>query len=179
MDPEYVRRQLCVRADDVHRSLLLEWGEAHDRKRTVDVSGYAYPDTPDDVFPWAAVALVSDPARERALLLRHEDHQHGWEPPGGKGEPDESIVETARREVREETGLVAQVEDLLLIERLEFDYGLPVTAPVIQAVFAARADGEPHVPPGEDAIGETRWFQREAVPEDAQFRELILEELLD
>lgn len=179
MDPDYVRRQLCVRADDVHRSVLLEWGQAPDRERTVDVSGYAFPETPDAIFPWAAVALVSDPARERVLLIRHEGHDYGWEPPGGKGEPGESVAETARREVREETGLVARVEDLLLVERLQFDYGLPVNAPVVQAVFAALADGEPHVPPGEDAIPEARWFSRDEVPEDAQFRELIVEELLD
>lgn len=178
MDPDYVRRQLCVRADDVHRSLLLEWDGAPDRERTVDVSGFAFPETPDDVFPWAAVALVADPDRERVLLIRHQGHDYAWEPPGGKGEPDESVAETARREVREETGLVARLEDLLLVERLQFDYGLPITAPVVQAVFAARADGEPHVPPGEDAIPEARWFPREAVPQDAQFRDLIVEELL-
>ncbi|PSQ18535.1 hypothetical protein BRD00_04380 [Halobacteriales archaeon QS_8_69_26] len=178
MDPDYVRRQLCVRADDVHRSLLLEWGQVPDRERTVDVSGYAFPETPDDLFPWAAVALATDSDRERVLLVRHESHDYGWEPPGGKGEPDESVSETARREVREETGLMARIEELVLVERLQFDYGLPVNAPVVQAVFSARADGEPHAPPGEDAIPEVRWFHREDVPEDAQFRELILEELL-
>ena len=179
MDPEYVRRQLCVRADDVHRSLLLEWGQAPDRERTVDVAGYDFPETPDDLFPWATVALVADRDRKRVLLIRHGDHDYGWEPPGGKGEPDESVAETARREVREETGLVARIDDLLLVERLQFDYGPPITAPVVQAVFAARADGEPHVPPGEDAIPEARWFARDEVPEDAQFRELIVEDVLD
>lgn len=178
MDPEYVRRRLDVRADDVHRSLLLDHGQVPDRTRTIELRDYDFPDTPDDIFPWAAVALVTDPDHERILLLGHGEHDYAWEPPGGKGEPGEDPATTARREVYEETRVDPEITDLLMVERLEFDYGASVTAPVVQAVFAGEATGIPTVPDSEPGINEARWFAREDLPEAAQFRELILEELL-
>ena len=39
------------------------------------------------------------------LLLRHRTDDNTWDFPGGYMEPGESTEETARREVREETGL--------------------------------------------------------------------------
>jgi ADP-ribose pyrophosphatase YjhB (NUDIX family) len=124
------------------------------------------------------VALVADPDRERVLLLRHEGHQYGWEPPGGRGEADESPAATAYRETVEETGLRPEITDLLLVEYLQFDYGEGPTAPVLQAVFAGRATGEPTVPAREAAIPTAQWFHRADVPADAQFRGLILGDLL-
>jgi 8-oxo-dGTP diphosphatase len=47
----------------------------------------------------------------RALLIRRRDN-HQWEPPGGILEPDESIDDGLRREVREETGLDIQPDTL-------------------------------------------------------------------
>ena len=47
--------------------------------------------------------------RDGAALLQHRDNKPGlrnggmWVPPGGHAEPDESILECARRELREET----------------------------------------------------------------------------
>lgn len=175
MDPGYVSRQLQRRAEDLHLSLLLEYGETPERERTVELPGHEFPDTPEDVFPWASVALVTDPDHQRVLLLRHEGHQYGWEPPGGKGEPEESPAFTAVRETREETGLTPEIEDLLLVEYLQFDYGEAETAPVVQAVFAGVAEGDPRVPESEPDIPTARWFDRDELPEDAQFREQILD----
>lgn len=50
----------------------------------------------------AAVILDSD---GRVLLVRHTYAELNWEIPGGASDPGESVVETAIREVREETGL--------------------------------------------------------------------------
>jgi ADP-ribose pyrophosphatase YjhB (NUDIX family) len=180
MNREYVAERLRERAENLHLSVLMDHGtETPERERTVEVPAHEFPDSPDEMFPFAAVALVSDPARERVLLLRHEGHQYGWEPPGGKGEDGEAPERTATREVAEETGLTPRLTDLLLVEYLEFDYGEPVTAPVLQAVFAAEASGEPAAPAAETEIPTARWFERGSIPEDAQYRELILEELLD
>jgi 8-oxo-dGTP diphosphatase len=56
-------------------------------------------------------AVVPDDAG-RVLLVRHTYGRLNWELPGGASEPGETFAETALRELREETGLAAQVERL-------------------------------------------------------------------
>ncbi len=51
-----------------------------------------------------AAAVILDGER-RVLLVRHTYGRFNWELPGGAAERDESIVQTALREVCEETGL--------------------------------------------------------------------------
>ena len=51
-----------------------------------------------------AAAFIVD-ADGRVLLVKHTYGQLNWELPGGGGESRESPVETAVREVKEETGL--------------------------------------------------------------------------
>lgn len=54
----------------------------------------------------AVRVLVIDPL-DRVLLFASKDDggRTFWVPPGGGGEPGETVEETARRELREETGL--------------------------------------------------------------------------
>src|SRR5690349_11235840 len=52
----------------------------------------------------AAAFIVDDMGR--VLLVKHNYGQLNWELPGGGAEPNESPVQTAVREVREETGLI-------------------------------------------------------------------------
>jgi 8-oxo-dGTP diphosphatase len=57
-----------------------------------------------------AVVLLVD--RQGRILMQHRDSKartspNQWSFPGGKIEPDEEPVESARRELREETGLPA------------------------------------------------------------------------
>lgn len=56
----------------------------------------------------AGAAIIDEEGR--ILLVRHTYGPLNWELPGGLGKPFESPVETALREVREETGLVVVVE---------------------------------------------------------------------
>jgi ADP-ribose pyrophosphatase YjhB (NUDIX family) len=48
----------------------------------------------------------------QVLLIRHEESRHEWGIPGGGHEPGEIMEETARREVREETGVECTITDV-------------------------------------------------------------------
>jgi 8-oxo-dGTP diphosphatase len=63
----------------------------------------------------AAYAVISD---ERGLLLAHwnEDGRTGWTLPGGGIEPGEAPGDAVVREVEEETGYAAVVDELLGID---------------------------------------------------------------
>jgi 8-oxo-dGTP pyrophosphatase MutT (NUDIX family) len=58
-----------------------------------------------------AAAVILDEAGQM-LLVKHSYGMLNWELPGGGAERDESPVETALREVREETGLTVVAERL-------------------------------------------------------------------
>jgi 8-oxo-dGTP diphosphatase len=58
-----------------------------------------------------AAAVILD-GRGYVLLVRHTYGRLNWEIPGGASEPGESVIETALREVREETGLTVEAERL-------------------------------------------------------------------
>ena len=51
----------------------------------------------------SVAAAIFDESGEHVLLIKRRDNGH-WEPPGGVLEPNETIEEGLRREVREETG---------------------------------------------------------------------------
>ncbi len=56
-----------------------------------------------------AAAIILDEAG-RVLMVHHSYGHLNWEIPGGGSEPGESSIDTAVREVREETGLEVEVE---------------------------------------------------------------------
>ncbi|EFU84160.1 NUDIX hydrolase [Staphylococcus lugdunensis] len=49
------------------------------------------------------------------VLLVHNTDGGGWSLPGGKVEPEETLVEAVKREIMEETGLEGQIGDILSI----------------------------------------------------------------
>ncbi|MFD8478306.1 NUDIX domain-containing protein [Kitasatospora sp. NPDC059673] len=59
------------------------------------------------VEPLGAEVWVFDPTLTQVLLVQHR--LRGWVPPGGEVEAEETPREAAARELREETGLVAQL----------------------------------------------------------------------
>lgn len=64
----------------------------------------------NSLVPAASAVVVDDAGR--ILLHKRTDNEY-WSIPGGAMTPGESIAETVVREVREETGIEAQVEKIL------------------------------------------------------------------
>lgn len=95
-----------------------------------------------------------------AVLLVREDDRDGWSDPGGKDEPGESLVEAARREVREEARIEVDVVGVALAERaVHVDRTTPERPALhrLVVVFAAQhAGGTPAA--REEGVEAVRWF---------------------
>ncbi|MDE0020180.1 MAG: NUDIX hydrolase [Candidatus Poribacteria bacterium] len=98
----------------------------------------------------AVFALILDP-EGRFLLVKHP--RRGWGFPGGKVEEGENLIEALKREIKEETGVEAEVGQLAGV------YSKPKPpARVFFNFFAKYASGELRT---SDESLETRWFDRE------------------
>lgn len=113
-----------------------------------------------------AAAFVTDPER-RLLLVRHADAPDAWGVPGGAHEPGESFAETARREVREETGVDCAVTGVWRARRRTFVHADDPERrlEMLTVWFEADAESGPTVTGddfevSDDEILEARWFER-------------------
>ena len=102
-----------------------------------------------------AAAVVLDP-RKRVLLVRHTYGRLNWELPGGASELDETLEETAVRELREETGVDAVAEQLVgIYYEAEHD--------AHHFVFRCRAtSGEPS--PSSEEVSDCRFWDPRDLP---------------
>lgn len=107
-----------------------------------------------------------------AVLLVREEGTTAWSEPAGKHEPDETLAETARREVREETGVECGLVGVRLVQRVEHrDATDPDRPPVVRAIVTFDAEhrgGEPRPRDGE--IDAVRWWRER--PDDLLYDEL-------
>ncbi|MFD5932501.1 NUDIX domain-containing protein [Streptomyces sp. NPDC060333] len=74
----------------------------------------------EGITSFVAAAVVTDTGRVLLLRRKANDYMGGlWEIPSGKVDPGETILDAARRETREETGLTVSSVDRYLGH---FDY---------------------------------------------------------
>jgi ADP-ribose pyrophosphatase YjhB (NUDIX family) len=80
-----------------------------------------------------------------------------WGLPGGRQEGRETCAMAAIRELREETSLEARVTGLAYVAE-SFDASTETQFTAF--CFTIKAEGEPHVPPGDAHVRECRWVPR-------------------
>lgn len=100
-------------------------------------------------------AVIAARYRDKWIFCRHRERAT-WELPGGHREPGESVLETARRELYEETGAVDFQLHIVGVYKLN-DYGLLAFAQ-INELGSIPADSE---------IGETKLF--DIIPADLTY----------
>jgi 8-oxo-dGTP pyrophosphatase MutT (NUDIX family) len=105
-----------------------------------------------------SVSVVPVSPSGRTVLLRQERHpvdESTWEFPGGHIDPGETPEEAARREIREEAGLVGGT-----LEKLSWHFPIAGLSATRTTVFALRLDeaglDAARVEPGMDEIAELR-----------------------
>lgn len=178
------------RTERVLSSLAERWGEHEQRPPLVYRSPPHDPDEPpstaaaqlETMAGVASVVVWNDRQRREVVLVYNPSG--GWEPPGGRIEPDQTPEAAARAETREETGLAVELTALLYTRRLVYTYddGRRVELPVAQ--FAGhRTGGHLHVErEGRTHPGVSRatgLFDAETLPETRRDRELIADRLTE
>jgi 8-oxo-dGTP diphosphatase len=125
------------------------------------VKRYAYD------YPRASVtvdiAIVTRHARPRVLLIRRKNEPFAgrWALPGGFIDMDETLEESARRELREETG----VETAELVQLGTYgDPGRDPRGRTITVLYLARVKPRQVKPVAADDAAEVGWFVLDALP---------------
>ncbi|MHB9146576.1 MAG: NUDIX hydrolase [Symbiobacteriia bacterium] len=116
---------------------------------------------------WPGAGVIIENEAGRILLMRRADNG-AWGIPGGMMEPGESLEETARREVREETGLEVRSMRLLdVFSGPELYYRYPNGDEVynVSAVYISR-DWAGTLQPDRDEANELRFFAPDDLPEN-------------
>ena len=88
----------------------------------------------------AVAVMLSE--EQKVLISWRQPHQHQgglWEFPGGKREPEETMLEALKREVQEELGVM--VEQATPFVRIDYDYGDKQVS--LDVWLVSRFSGEP------------------------------------
>jgi 8-oxo-dGTP diphosphatase len=109
------------------------------------------------------IVLVTRETKPRVLLIqrRHAPFAGRWALPGGFIEMEETLEESARRELQEETGLeVGKLEQLHTFG----DPGRDPRGRTVSVVFLGRVDGEKLKPKADDDAAEVGWHRLDLLP---------------
>lgn len=107
----------------------------------------------------ALVTREAAPGQLEVLLVRHRAGRDPWGLPGGGVEHNEPLTMAALREVREESGCLAQIERLHgLFYHFEGGFSNHIT------VFVCAASSPPQPPVGDLEIVTARFFRLNALP---------------
>ena len=128
----------------------------------------------------ADVVVVAESPEPSVLLIRRRNPPLGWAIPGGFVEPDEDLVDAARRELFEETGL--EPPDLQQLAT----FGHPDRDPrgrTISVVYGARLQHAALPAAGDDAA-DARWFPLTTLPttlafDHTEILDQVLPQLMD
>ena len=123
-----------------------------------------------DAKPCAGAALARD---GRLLLVRraHEPWRGRWDVPGGFCDPGEHPIETAERELREETGVRVRVTGFLGIWLDEYRAGRAGSPPkpTLNIYYHAVPVGGPAAAPDPREVAELGWFGPGELPSEVAF----------
>lgn len=125
-----------------------------------------------------AGALVLE---KNAVLLQRRRDGGDWGLPGGAKEPGETLEETARRELFEETGLIAKsLRFLTVCSGLEFTHTYPNGNKIehVAAIYHA-LEVERNMRPDERETLELRYFGLRELPDMQPLSELLLDNALE
>jgi phosphatase NudJ len=113
---------------------------------------------PREPIPTWYFALVVVRLQHRFLLVHERKHGQKWYLPAGRVEPGESLVEAARRETLEESGIPVVIEGILRIEHTPFSEGMAR----LRVIFVARPEDDtpPKSIPDEESLA-AGWFSLE------------------
>ena len=109
------------------------------------------------------IVLLTREPRPRVLLIRRkrDPFAGAWALPGGFIEMDETLEESARRELREETGIEAGE----LVQVYTFgDPGRDPRGRTISVAYRGHVDAEALRPVAADDAAEVGWFALDALP---------------
>ncbi len=107
--------------------------------------------------------------QKHLLFIKHNYGPKNWSTPGGRMESGESPVEALQREVREETGYVVAVQELVGI------YAAPAKDDIV-LFFRASILRREHWGPDEE-IAQAEFFGRDEMPQPIHPR--VLRRILD
>jgi ADP-ribose pyrophosphatase YjhB (NUDIX family) len=110
-------------------------------------------------------AIVEVGDDRRIVLIERKHPPHGWALPGGFVDRGETLIDAARRETREETGLDVEILELF---HAYSDPSRDHRLHTVSVVFLARADARA-LPHGGDDATRAQLFRREELPSPIVF----------
>ena len=118
--------------------------------------------------------VTYDPATHSILLVRNRDQKWWCAPGGGWDHAQETILECAKREAFEETGVQVNIVKLLYVQTLHIKKQDSIW---LEQFWLAEPAGSIEVPQGHidqhGVVDEARWFSKEEVQTITAYPEIL------